>query len=401
MNQYIAQLARMGAAEKRTIIGLMSGTSLDGLDIALCEIAGSGMETEVTLKKFVTVPFDESFKTAIRSIFSKKIVDFETLCLLNPWVGEKHASLILATLKGWGIDPSEIDLIASHGQTVYHAPKILHGHPEFGNSTLQIGDGDHIAVQTGIITISDFRQKHIAAGGEGAPLAVYGDYFIFSKKGEDRIMLNIGGIANYTFLPGSLDASKIFSTDTGPGNTLMDQLAQKHFDLPYDKDAAIALQGTINETLLSVLLRDDFFSKPFPKTTGPELFNLAYLDKAIEAAGQIGISVYDIMATLNRLTAVSIVDAIRKGQELIGHKNLSIYSSGGGMHNPMIMEFIQSALPDSSFFTTDALHIHPDAKEAVLFAVLANEHIAGGAIEIGGGKAGIPAVTMGKISFPK
>ena len=235
MNQYIAQLARMGAAEKRTIIGLMSGTSLDGLDIALCEIAGSGMETEVNLKAFTTVSFDDHFKTAIRSIFAKKTVDFEQLCLLNPWIGEKHASIILATLKGWGIDPSEIDLIASHGQTVYHAPQILHGRAEFGNGTLQIGDGDHIAVKTGIITISDFRQKHIAAGGEGAPLAVYGDYFIFSKKGEDRIMLNIGGIANYTFLPGSLDASKIFSTDTGPGNTLMDQFVQKYFDLPYDE----------------------------------------------------------------------------------------------------------------------------------------------------------------------
>lgn len=401
MNQYIAQLARMGAAEKRTIIGLMSGTSLDGLDIALCEVTGSGMETEVVLKNFTTVSFEEDFKTAIRSIFSKKMVDFEQLCLLNPWVGEKHASIILATLKGWGINPSEIDLIASHGQTVYHAPKILHGHPEFGNGTLQIGDGDHIAVKTGIITISDFRQKHIAAGGEGAPLAVYGDYFIFSKKGEDRIMLNIGGIANYTFLPGSLDASKIFSTDTGPGNTLMDQLAQKHFDLPYDKDAAIAKKGTVNHTLLSKLLEEDFFAKPFPKTTGPELFNLAYLENAIEATGQNGISVYDIMATLNRLTAISIVEAIQKGQELIGHKNLSIYSSGGGMHNPLIMEHIQSALPESSFFTTDALHIHPDAKEAVLFAILANEHVAGGAFEIGGGKAGIPAVTMGKISFPK
>jgi len=401
MNQYIAQLARMGAAEKRTIIGLMSGTSLDGLDIALCEIAGSGMETEVILKKFTTVPFEETFKTAIRSIFSKKIVDFEELCLLNPWVGEKHASIILATLKGWGIDPSAIDLIASHGQTVYHAPKILHGRPEFGNGTMQIGDGDHIAVKTGIIAISDFRQKHIAAGGEGAPLAVYGDYFIFSKKGEDRIMLNIGGIANYTFLPGSLDASKIFSTDTGPGNTLMDQLAQKYFDLPYDKDAAIALQGTVNETLLTVLLKDDFFAKPFPKTTGPELFNLAYLDKAIEAAGQRGISIQDTMATLNRLTAVTIVEAIQKGQEMIGNKALSIYSSGGGMHNPMIMQHIQSCLPSCTFFTTDALDIHPDAKEAVLFAILANEHVAGGALEIGGGKAGIPAVTMGKISFPK
>ena len=214
-------------------------------------------------------------------------------------------------------------------------------------------------------------------------------------------MLNIGGIANYTFLPGSLDASKIFSTDTGPGNTLMDQLAQKYFDLPYDKDAAIALQGTVNEALLKVLVKDDFFGKSFPKTTGPELFNLDYLEKAKQTAGQTGISVYDTMATLNRFTAVTIVEAIQKGQEMIGNKQLSIYSSGGGMHNPMIMQHIQSCLPESTFFTTDALQIHPDAKEAVLFAILANEHVAGGALEIGGGKAGIPAVTMGKISFPK
>ena len=401
MNQYIAQLARMGAAQKRTIIGLMSGTSLDGLDIAVCDITGSGMETEVAVKHFTTIPFDETFKSAIREIFSKKTIDFELLCLLNPWVGEQHAAMILKALKGWGIKPAEIDLIASHGQTVYHAPKLLHGKPQFGNATLQIGDGDQIAVKTGIITMSDFRQKHIAAGGEGAPLAVYGDYFIFSKKEEDRIMLNIGGIANYTFLPGSLDAAKIFSTDTGPGNTLMDQFVQKHFNCAYDKDAAIALQGKVNDALLDVLLSDPFFAEPFPKTTGPELFNLAYLEMAIQQSGQAGISHYDIMATLNRLTASTIVTAIERGQELIGHKNLVVYSSGGGMHNPMIMDYIKASLPDARFYTTDALHIHPDAKEAVLFAVLANENVAGGSVAIGGGNAGIPSVTMGKISFPQ
>lgn len=401
MNQYIAQLARMGSAKSRIILGLMSGTSLDGLDLALCEITGSGMDTEVVLKQFTTVPFEPAFKAAIRSVFSKKIVDFEQLCLLNPWVGEQHAAIILETLKAWGIKPAEVDLIASHGQTVYHAPKILHGNPDFGNGTLQIGDGDHIAVNTGIITISDFRQKHIAAGGEGAPLAVYGDYFIFSKKGEDRIMLNIGGIANYTFLPGSLDASKIFSTDTGPGNTMMDQLAQQHFDQPFDKDASIAKQGLVNTALLNALKADGFFAKPFPKTTGPELFNLAYLDQAVAQSGQTGLSVFDLMATLNRLTAQTIVEAIQKGQAMIGNDALAIYSSGGGMHNPLIMEYIQQQLPAARFYTTDALQIHPDAKEAVLFAVLANENVAGGSVHIGGGKAGIPAVTMGKISFPK
>ncbi len=401
MNQYIAQLARMGAAEKRTILGLMSGTSLDGLDLALCDISGNGMETDVVLKQFTTVPFEPAFKAAIRSVFSKKTVDFEQLCLLNPWVGEQHAAIILDTLNAWGIKPAEVDLIASHGQTVYHAPKILHGNPNFGNGTLQIGDGDHIAVKTGIITISDFRQKHIAAGGEGAPLAVYGDYFIFSKREEDRIMLNIGGIANYTFLPGSLDASKIFSTDTGPGNTLMDQLAQQYFDQAFDQDAAIAKQGTVNEALLATLKTDDFFTKPFPKTTGPELFNLVYLENAIQASGQSGISAYDIMATLNRLTAQTIVEAIEKGQAMIGNDALAIYSSGGGMHNPLLMEQIKAGLPAARFYTTDTLQINPDAKEAVLFAVLANEHVAGGSVHIGGGKAGIPAVTMGKISFPQ
>lgn len=401
MNPFVAKLAQIGAAHKRTIIGLMSGTSLDGLDIAVCEITGSGMETEVVVKNFTTIPFDETFKSAIREIFSKRNIDFELLCLLHPWVGEQHAAMILEALKGWGIQPVEIDLIASHGQTVYHAPKLLHGKPQFGNATLQIGDGDQIAVKTGIITVSDFRQKHIAAGGEGAPLAVYGDYFIFSKKGEDRIMLNIGGIANYTFLPGNLNASQIFSTDTGPGNTLMDQFVQQYFNCAYDKDAAIAKQGKVNEALLKVLLSDSFFAESFPKTTGPELFNLAYLNRAIQVSGQEGISPYDIMATLNRFTASTIVTAIERGQEIIGNKALTVYSSGGGMHNPMIMDFIKAALPDARFYTTDALHIHPDAKEAVLFAVLANEHIAGGAVPIGGGKAGIPSVTMGKISFPQ
>src|SRR6202007_1935544 len=181
----------------------------------------------------------------------------------------------------WNLHPDEVDLVASHGQSIYHAPKLLHQREGFGNATLQIGDGDQLAVSTGIITISDFRQKHIAAGGEGAPLAVYGDYFIFSKKGENRIILNIGGIANFTYLPGDLDAKNIFSTDTGPGNTLMDAYMQLHFQLSFDKDAAVASRGMINEELLKELMQNSFFEKGFPKTTGPELFNLSYLENAI------------------------------------------------------------------------------------------------------------------------
>lgn len=398
MNQYIQKLAQMGSNKKRLIIGLMSGTSLDGLDIALCSIEGSGMGTSVQLLQFKTVDYNSKFKELIRAVFAKHEVDLEQVCLLNAWVADRHAEMINEALKEWGVKSETVDLIASHGQTIYHAPKILHGKAAYGNATLQIGDGDHIAVKTGIITVSDFRQKHIAAGGEGAPLAVYGDYFIFSKQGENRMMLNIGGIANFTFLPGNLNACNIFSTDTGPGNTLMDAYMQAHFNKSFDENAAIASKGTVNNALLLELKKDAFFLKSFPKTTGPELFNLHYLQKAIENAGVEGISHFNTMATLNRFSADTIADALLKSMN--GSNDFVIYSSGGGMHNPLLMNRIKELMPACSFYTTGDIDILPDAKEAVLFAVLANEHIAGGNTVLGTGAAGIPSVTMGKISFP-
>ena len=215
MNRNITALSAIAQKSKRQIIGLMSGTSVDGLDVALCSFTGEGSQTGIALEQFLTLPYTPSYREKIASVFSKKNADLETLCLLNSWMAEQHAGYILECLAKWNISPGEIDLIASHGQTIYHAPKSLHGKNGFGNATLQIGDGDHLAVRTGIITLSDFRQKHIAAGGEGAPLAAYGDFLIFSKEGENRIMLNIGGIANFTFLPGDHNADRVFCTDTG------------------------------------------------------------------------------------------------------------------------------------------------------------------------------------------
>lgn len=398
MNPNISRLAKIAAQPSRMIIGLMSGTSLDGLDVALCRFSGSGADTQIEMVAFDTVNYDEHFKNEIRAVFSKRSVDLEKVCLLNPWVAQQHAAMILSCLSKWNINPADVDLLASHGQTIYHAPKILHGQPGFGNATLQIGDGDHLAVATGIITLSDFRQKHIAAGGEGAPLAVYGDYFIFSKKGENRIMLNIGGIANFTYLPGDLDATRIFSTDTGPGNTLMDQYVQQHFGVPYDKDAGIARGGRVHEAVLAELMRDGFFSKGFPKTTGPELFNLGYVSEAIARAGATGLSHEDTMATLNRFSADTIVSAMQR--TLDEKTDFVIYTSGGGMHNPLLMEHIRQALPRYAFHTTQALNINPDAKEALLFAILANECVAGGQTRIGNGSSDIPSVSMGKVSFP-
>lgn len=398
LNRNLHQLTRIAEKEHRMVLGLMSGTSVDGLDIALCRFRGDGPNTEMELVDFETIAYETTFKTEIKKVFSKKQVDFEMLCLLHPWVATEQAAMINAFLKQRGIAATEVDLIASHGQTVYHAPKALHKNPKFGNATLQIGDGDHLAVHTGIITISDFRQKHIAAGGEGAPLAVYGDYLIFSRAGEDRIMLNMGGIANFTYLPGNLNAEEVFCTDTGPGNTLMDAWIQEHVPGTYfDKDGALAASGEIHAGLLAALKANSFFDQPFPKTTGPELFNLAYLSAAREKSNTQALSVADVMATLNRFSAETIAESVNKLISL--NKHAVLYASGGGMHNNVLMQHLQTLLPQASFQKTESLGVHPDAKEAVLFAVLANECIAGGRVTYGN-RQGVPSITMGKISFP-
>ena len=399
MHTNIQALFDIASKPKRKIVGLMSGTSLDGLDVALCDFTGHGLNTKIELQSFETVAYDAEFKAEIKSIFSKKSVDLEKVCLLNPYIALTHAAIINSCLEKWGIDKNKIDLIGSHGQSIFHAPKFLHGQEKYGNATLQIGDGDHLAVSTGIITISDFRQKHIAAGGEGAPLAVYGDYLVFSKKDEDRIMLNIGGIANFTYLPGSLDGNKVFSTDTGTGNTLMDALVQQHYPGKYfDENGDIASTGEVHEPLLRALKDDPFFEQGFPKTIGPELFNLQYLQNAKEVSAAHSISVADEMATLNRFSADGICNAIKK---TIGQtESFSVYVSGGGMHNRALLQNIKEQLPQCKFYSTEALGFNPDAKEAILFALLANENVCGGKVALGQGRNKVPNVSMGKISFP-
>lgn len=399
MHSNIQKLYDIANKPCRLIIGLMSGTSLDGLDIALCSIEGNGVNTKLHLLNFETIPYSDDFKSEIRTIFSRKQIDLEKLCLLNPWIALQHAQMINTCLQKWNIKNTEVDLIASHGQTIYHAPQRLHQQQKFGNTTLQIGDGDHLAVATGIITISDFRQKNIAAGGEGAPLAVYGDYLIFGKPGEDRVLLNIGGIANFTYLPGANENEKILCSDIGPGNTLMDAYIQEQFPgESYDKNAVVAKCGSINEHLLSVLKDNDFFMQGFPKTTGPELFNLQYLHKAKQISNTESLSVEDTMATLNKFTADMIVLAVN---HCVKNKTgTKIFGSGGGIHNPLLMQHMQQQLPNCSFKSTADIGINPDAKEAVLFALLANECVSGNVATFGNNSLAVPAVAMGKISFP-
>ncbi|RYY71853.1 MAG: anhydro-N-acetylmuramic acid kinase [Chitinophagaceae bacterium] len=398
MNNNISALSNISQKTSRNIIGLMSGTSLDGLDIALCNIEGSGKQMKLKLTKFETIAYNDHFKSEIKSIFSKENVNLQRLTLLNEWIGKTHAAMINDALQKWHLKSGDIDLVASHGQTIYHAPLSLHGQENFGNGTLQIGDGDHIAVNTGIITVSDFRQKHLAAGGEGAPLAAYGDFLIFAEEDKDVMLLNIGGIANFSYLPAD-NTNRLFSTDVGPGNTLMDALVQEHFPGQYfDKDAAIAKKGSVNHLLLDTLQNNDFLRRPLPKTTGPELFNLSYLEAAKKSCGAEDLSVYDVMATLNRFTAQTIVDAIKP---LISLKvACRIYASGGGIHNPLLMQWIKENLAGIEIVSTMEKGIDPDAKEAVLFAILANECVSGNGDSIPAGIKNFPAVTMGKVSFP-
>jgi anhydro-N-acetylmuramic acid kinase len=397
MNPGIQKLYNLANKPGRLIIGLMSGTSLDGLDIALCKIEGWGQNTKMELLNFETVSYTDDFKNEVRNVFSKKEIDLEKLCQLNPWIALQHAGMINTCLQKWNIKNAEIDLMASHGQTIYHAPQRLHQQQKFGNATLQIGDGDHLAVATGIITISDYRQKNIAAGGEGAPLAVYGDHILFSKRGENRILLNIGGIANFTFLPGNDE--NILCTDVGPGNTLMDAFMQEQFPgSSFDKDSQLAKAGTVNENLLAALKGHDFFKQDFPKTTGPELFNLYYLQQAIQISGTVSLSAANTMATLNRFSADMIVVAIK---DCLGDKTeIKIFSSGGGIHNPLLMEHLHEQLPGCTFLSTAETGVNPDAKEAVLFALLANECVCSNVSTTKIKSPGIPAVAMGKISFP-
>ncbi|RYU84348.1 anhydro-N-acetylmuramic acid kinase [Hymenobacter persicinus] len=399
MNANLTRLVASAQKPSRRIIGLMSGTSLDGLDVALCRCEGHGPATRVQVEQFRTVPYTDAIRQEIRRVFARREVELQHLTLLNAWLGRLHGHLVLDCLAEWNIEPGAVDAIASHGQTVFHAPRHQHGLPDWPDATLQLGDGDHLAVQTGILTISDFRQKHVAAGGQGAPLAVYGDYLIFSQPGEDRLLLNLGGIANFTYLPGSLAAPDVFSTDTGPGNTLLDAFVRMYYPTQeYDEGGALAAQGTVHPALLAQLLAHPFFAEELPKTTGPELFNPDYVRAAQARTATGHLSPLDLLATLTEFSAAGVALAVERA--FGAQRPFWAYASGGGMHNPVLMAALQRRLPQCRFATTEALGIAPDAKEAVLFAILANETLAGEPMPIGAGQQRVPAVALGKISFP-
>lgn len=391
MNKYIAKLREISEKPERIIIGLMSGTSLDGLDIALCKLTGAGRSTNIEVIHFTTIEYDSELRKRLSAIQSKEKADTRLLTYLHSELGNLYGDWILDALAGWEVKVEDIDLIASHGQTVYHAPAET---IERLNTTFQFVDGDHIAQSTGVITISDFRQKHTAVGGEGAPLAGIFDEVMFRSESQNRMLLNLGGIANFTWLPAINNKGQVITADTGPANTLINEAMQKYFQQPYDEGGKVAAKGTVHTEMVRYVLLEHYFRKPFPKTTGQEHFRLNYIEELMEGH-RIELTPEDLVASLTAITSQSISRAV---DEVAGDQKFECYVSGGGIHNKTMMNDLKKRILHAELRSFDELGISVDAKEAAMTTFFANELVAGEGFSIPGVTK--EKVHLGKISLP-
>jgi anhydro-N-acetylmuramic acid kinase len=354
------------------VIGLMSGTSLDGVDAALVKISGFGHLTEAQLKHFVSVPFDKSVQAELLRVASGTPVSAQIISHLNFLLGALYSQAILQLCKEAEVQPNEIDLVGSHGQTIFHQsePTLFCGRPL--SSTLQIGEASVLAENTGITTISDFRPRDMAAGGKGAPLIPYVDYLLFRDLKIGRALLNIGGIANVTSLPAGARLQDVTAFDMGPGNMVMDALV-RHFTgggQKFDLNGATARRGKVLAPLLENLLALPYFQADPPKTAGREQFGEAFVSEIILQSG--GASAEDVLCTAAELTVQSVAHAMTRfvlPKASIGQ----LVVSGGGARNLYLMDRLQAALPQLEVFQSDALGVPTAAKEAMGFAILANE----------------------------
>ncbi|HID06646.1 MAG TPA: anhydro-N-acetylmuramic acid kinase, partial [Armatimonadetes bacterium] len=293
---------------ERRVVGLISGTSADGIDAALVRISGMMDDIKIVLDAFITESYPDDVRDAIRALRSGG--NAIELCRMNYILGELFAEACLKLLHRCGLSPSDIDLIGSHGQTIYHLPP--RGDNSFG-ATLQIGEGCVIAERTGIMVVCDFRSRDIAAGGQGAPLVPYVDYLLFRSELCNRVCLNIGGIANVTFLPQGVSSKEVIAFDTGPGNCLIDRAIQ-HFSggqSIQDVDGALAARGRVCEELLNDMLAHPFVKLPPPKSTDPEEFT-GLFNRTLKRASQLGLSDADTIATITAFTAITIAHACER-----------------------------------------------------------------------------------------
>jgi anhydro-N-acetylmuramic acid kinase len=346
-----------GPGDDGLYIGLMSGTSVDGIDAALVRF---GTGPQVICAR--TTPLDpELAAEVLRLSQADARIHLDDFGRLDTRLGQALAQAALALIDAAGVPAADVAAIGSHGQTLRHSP--VGDHP----FTLQVGDANVIAERTGLTTVADFRRRDVAAGGQGAPLVPAFHASVFGQAGEDRAVLNLGGIANLTLLPAD---GGVRGFDTGPGNGLMDAWTLRHLGERYDRGGALAAAGRVDEGLLDALLAEPWLALPPPKSTGRDLFHGQWLDAHLNGRA---LGAADVQATLCRFTARSVMDALRAAMP--GCTRLLV--CGGGVHNPVLQSELAAQWPGLAIESTAGHGLDPDFVEAVAFAWLARETLAG------------------------
>jgi len=360
--------------KSKLVLGMMSGTSADGIDVALVRISGAPPNLNARLLSHASVKYPPALRKEILRVAEQRPLIAGTLSQLNFRLGELFAGAAIAACRHFRVALSKIALVGSHGQTIFHQGRPI---PYFGSptaSTLQIGEPSVIAARTGITTVGDFRPADIALRGQGAPLVPYADYLLYRHTKLGRISLNLGGIANITVLPRAAKPQQVLAFDTGPANMLIDALVA-HFTqsrLRFDKNARLAMQGRSLPALLDDLLGDPYLKLAPPKSTGREYYGHAYLKMLFSLGRHYRASPNDLIRAATIFTALSVVDALNRFV-LPTTRIQQLIVSGGGAHNPLILAQLAAALPGIEVLPSGRLGIPEDAKEALAFALLAYE----------------------------
>lgn len=352
---------------KKLAIGMMSGTSLDGIDVLIAEIEGTFTRTKIKPLAFKTYPFETILLEKIKKAFTLDLSSSALLCSLNFELGEAFASAAKRLVEEERMKMDDIDFIASHGQTIYHISENTDG---FFKSSLQLGEGAVIANRCNTTVISNFRAADIAAGGQGAPLVPFADYILFMDPNMNRAIHNIGGIANQTILPKGSRLDDVFAFDSGPGNMMIDYATQNLYGKPYDRDGKIARSGKIIPEMLNTLLTNSYLKKTPPKSTGRELFGDGFTEEIISQYRQHRKE--DIISTLTYFTARTIADSY-KDFVLPKVQLDEIIFCGGGSYNKYLLELIAKELPGISIKILEDLGYDSASKEALAFIILGNE----------------------------
>jgi len=391
------QLERLFKKKKKIIVGLMSGTSTDGIDAAIVEIINSGQNTSMNQIAFKTYSYTPKFKNYLIKNTNPKTARIDDIARLDFLLAIYFSDAVKKICKHAGLPLKEIDLIGSHGHTIQHLPI---KHKLFGkqvNATLQIGNPSAIAKLTGIITIGDFRVGDIASGGTGAPLVPIFDFLLFRSTKFNRALLNIGGIANITVLPKNCSLQDVFAFDTGPGNMVIDGLTKILFNRKFDDKGKIAQSGKIISPLLKKLIQHPYFYRRPPKSTGREMFGESFIHFVLENSR--GEKNENIITTVTELTALSIyINYLKHISPSV--KIDEIIISGGGVHNQYIVESLKRYFYPTTVRPIEDLNISSDAKEAICFAVLANETISGNPANIPKATGAKKQAILGTICLP-